>query len=95
LLFPGRVGSTFGSAANFRSLLHDMQTKLFGRLPDGTWFYPGTVRTRRWVPSVRTLTSGAARGWSSPSPRTQRCSPYVQTGRACFVGQVTGNMASI
>jgi glyoxylase-like metal-dependent hydrolase (beta-lactamase superfamily II) len=40
-LFPGGVGNTFGDAAAFRSLLHDVQTKVFDRLPDETWFYPG------------------------------------------------------
>lgn len=40
-LFPGGVGNTFGSKENFASLLHDVTTKLFDRLPDETWFYPG------------------------------------------------------
>ena len=40
-LFPGGVGNTFGDAAAFRSLLDDVETKVFGRLPDETWFYPG------------------------------------------------------
>ena len=40
-LFPGGVGNTFGDAAAFRSLLHDVRTKIFDRLPDETWFYPG------------------------------------------------------
>ena len=40
-LFPGGVGNTFGSDENFASLLHDVTTKLFDRLPDETWFYPG------------------------------------------------------
>jgi glyoxylase-like metal-dependent hydrolase (beta-lactamase superfamily II) len=40
-LFPGGVGNTFGNPENFRSLLHDVETKLFDRLPDETWFYPG------------------------------------------------------
>ncbi|MCF6523406.1 MBL fold metallo-hydrolase [Streptomyces sp. JJ36] len=40
-LFPGGVGNTFGDAEHFRSLLHDVETKLFGRLPDETWVYPG------------------------------------------------------
>ncbi|QIK66325.1 MBL fold metallo-hydrolase [Nocardioides sp. HDW12B] len=40
-LFPGGVGNTFGSKENFDSLLHDVTTKLFDRLPDETWFYPG------------------------------------------------------
>ncbi len=39
-LFPGGVGKT-GSADDFASLVHDVSTKLFDRLPDETWFYPG------------------------------------------------------
>src|SRR5262245_29411393 len=40
-LFPGGVGNTRGHAANFTSLMNDVETKLFDRLPDETWFYPG------------------------------------------------------
>ncbi len=40
-LFPGGVGGTFGDDAAFRSLIDDVETKLFGTLPDDTWFYPG------------------------------------------------------
>jgi len=40
-LFPGGVGNTRGDAAKFESLLGDVETKLFGRLPDETWVYPG------------------------------------------------------
>ncbi len=40
-LFPGGVGNTFGSEQAFASLVHDVQTKIFDRLPDETWFYPG------------------------------------------------------
>lgn len=40
-LFPGGVGNTFGDAAAFRQLVDDVESKLFGRLPDDTWFYPG------------------------------------------------------
>ena len=40
-LFPGGVGATFGDAAAFAQLLGDVETKLFDRLPDDTWFYPG------------------------------------------------------
>jgi glyoxylase-like metal-dependent hydrolase (beta-lactamase superfamily II) len=35
------VGNTFGSKENFDSLLHDVETKIFARLPDSTWIYPG------------------------------------------------------
>ena len=40
-LFPGGVGNTRGDAENFQSLLNDVETKLFDRLPDETWVYPG------------------------------------------------------
>ena len=40
-LFPGGVGNTFGDKDNFASLFHDVKTKIFDRLPDETWFYPG------------------------------------------------------
>ena len=40
-LFPGGVGNTFGDADAFSSLIHDVTTKVFDRLPDETWFYPG------------------------------------------------------
>jgi glyoxylase-like metal-dependent hydrolase (beta-lactamase superfamily II) len=39
-LFPGGVGKTW-SPEDFTSLLGDVTTKLFERLPDETWFYPG------------------------------------------------------
>jgi len=39
-LFPGGVGKTW-SADDFTSLLDDVETKVFGRLADDTWFYPG------------------------------------------------------
>lgn len=40
-LFPGGVGNTHGDKENFTSLIDDVERKLFGRLPDDTWFYPG------------------------------------------------------
>jgi glyoxylase-like metal-dependent hydrolase (beta-lactamase superfamily II) len=40
-LFPGGVGNTRGNKENFESLLNDVELKLFNRLPDETWFYPG------------------------------------------------------
>jgi glyoxylase-like metal-dependent hydrolase (beta-lactamase superfamily II) len=39
-LFPGGVGKTW-SSEDFDSLLTDVSTKVFDRLPDETWFYPG------------------------------------------------------
>ena len=40
-LFPGGVGNTHGSAEDFATLIQDVQAKLFDRLPDETWVYPG------------------------------------------------------
>jgi glyoxylase-like metal-dependent hydrolase (beta-lactamase superfamily II) len=39
-LFPGGVGKT-ESPENFKSLLNDVEHRIFDRLPDDTWFYPG------------------------------------------------------
>jgi glyoxylase-like metal-dependent hydrolase (beta-lactamase superfamily II) len=40
-LFPGGVGNTWKDPARFAELLGDVETKVFGRLPDPTWVYPG------------------------------------------------------
>jgi glyoxylase-like metal-dependent hydrolase (beta-lactamase superfamily II) len=40
-LFPGGVGNTFGDKDAFGTLIEDVSTKVFDRLPDETWFYPG------------------------------------------------------
>jgi glyoxylase-like metal-dependent hydrolase (beta-lactamase superfamily II) len=62
-LFPGGVGATWGNADHFTSLINDVEHKLFDRLPDETWFYPGhgndsTLGTERpAIPEWR------ARGW--------------------------------
>jgi glyoxylase-like metal-dependent hydrolase (beta-lactamase superfamily II) len=40
-LFPGGVGTTHGNADDFASLINDVEAKIFDRLPDETWFYPG------------------------------------------------------
>ena len=40
-LFPGGVGATFGDSAAFATLIDDVEKKVFGTLPDDTWFYPG------------------------------------------------------
>jgi glyoxylase-like metal-dependent hydrolase (beta-lactamase superfamily II) len=39
-LFPGGPGRTT-SPDDFDSLMRDLQAKVFDRLPDETWFYPG------------------------------------------------------
>ena len=62
-LFPGGVGNTFGDAAAFRSLLHDVRTKLFDRLPDETWFYPGHGNDSTLGDERPHLAEWRARGW--------------------------------
>jgi glyoxylase-like metal-dependent hydrolase (beta-lactamase superfamily II) len=62
-LFPGGVGNTFGDADNFRSLLHDVRTKVFDRLPDETWFYPGHGNDSTLGAERPHLAEWEARGW--------------------------------
>ncbi|GAA2344239.1 MULTISPECIES: MBL fold metallo-hydrolase [Streptomyces] len=40
-LFPGGVGNTHKDPKAFESLIGDVEAKLFDRLPDETWVYPG------------------------------------------------------
>jgi glyoxylase-like metal-dependent hydrolase (beta-lactamase superfamily II) len=62
-LFPGGVGNTFGSAENFAALIHDVETKLFDRLPDETWFYPGHGDDSTLGRERPSLPEWHARGW--------------------------------
>ena len=40
-LFPGGVGNTHNDPKAFATLIADVENKLFARLPDETWVYPG------------------------------------------------------
>lgn len=40
-LFPGGVGNTEGDEARFTQLLDEVGERVFDRLGDDTWFYPG------------------------------------------------------
>jgi glyoxylase-like metal-dependent hydrolase (beta-lactamase superfamily II) len=62
-LFPGGVGATRGNRANFERLLHDVETKLFGRLPDETWVYPGHGDDTTLGAERPQLPEWRARGW--------------------------------
>jgi glyoxylase-like metal-dependent hydrolase (beta-lactamase superfamily II) len=57
-VFPGDVGNTQGDSSRFTQLLEDVERKVFARLPDPTWFYPGHGKTSRSASSDRTSTSG-------------------------------------
>jgi glyoxylase-like metal-dependent hydrolase (beta-lactamase superfamily II) len=62
-LFPGGVGNTRGDAAAFRSLLDDVTTKIFDRLPDETWFYPGHGDDSTLGAERPSLPEWRERGW--------------------------------
>jgi glyoxylase-like metal-dependent hydrolase (beta-lactamase superfamily II) len=62
-LFPGGVGNTFGDADAFRQLIDDVETKIFGRLPDETWFYPGHGGDSTLGAERPHLAEWRSRGW--------------------------------
>ncbi|MFI5933497.1 MBL fold metallo-hydrolase [Actinoplanes sp. NPDC051494] len=61
-LFPGGVGGTRGEQ-NFTSLIDDVEAKVFGRLPDDTWFYPGHGNDSTLGAERPHLAEWRARGW--------------------------------
>jgi glyoxylase-like metal-dependent hydrolase (beta-lactamase superfamily II) len=61
-LFPGGVGRT-ASAADFASLLGDVERELFDRLPDETWVYPGHGDDTTLGAERPSLPAWRARGW--------------------------------
>jgi glyoxylase-like metal-dependent hydrolase (beta-lactamase superfamily II) len=62
-LFPGGVGNTRGDKENFASLIRDVEHKLFDRLPDETWFYPGHGKDSTLGTERPSLPEWRARGW--------------------------------
>jgi glyoxylase-like metal-dependent hydrolase (beta-lactamase superfamily II) len=62
-LFPGGVGNTRGNQNNFTSLINDVEHKLFDRLPDDTWFYPGHGKDSTLGAERPHLAEWRARGW--------------------------------
>ena len=61
-LFPGGPGRTTG-AADFRQLMDDLEAKVFGRLPDDTWFYPGHGNDSTLGAERPHLAEWRERGW--------------------------------
>lgn len=61
-LFPGGPGKT-SSREDFVSLMDDLEAKVFGRLPDGTWFYPGHGDDSTLGAERPSLPEWRARGW--------------------------------
>lgn len=62
-LFPGGVGNTFGDADAFVSLINDVEERIFGRLPDETWFYPGHGNDSTLGTERPHLAEWRERGW--------------------------------
>ncbi|WP_435768615.1 MBL fold metallo-hydrolase [Nocardioides sp. SYSU DS0651] len=62
-LFPGGVGNTFGDDQAFATLIDDVETKLFGVLPDDTWFYPGHGNDSTLGAERASLPEWRERGW--------------------------------
>ncbi|MBL6275559.1 MBL fold metallo-hydrolase [Micromonospora fiedleri] len=62
-LFPGGVGNTDQDPERFAALIDDVEHKLFGRLPDETWFYPGHGRDSTLGAERPHLGEWRARGW--------------------------------
>ena len=62
-LFPGGVGATFGDADAFATLIDQVSTKIFDRLPDSTWFYPGHGNDSTLGAERPSLPEWRARGW--------------------------------
>ena len=61
-LFPGGVGKTSGPEA-FESLVDDVSRKIFDRLPDNTWFYPGHGKDSTLGAERPSLPEWRTRGW--------------------------------
>jgi glyoxylase-like metal-dependent hydrolase (beta-lactamase superfamily II) len=61
-LFPGGVGKTW-APEDFTSLIGDVTTKIFDRLPDETWFYPGHGDDSTLGAERPHVAEWRARGW--------------------------------
>ena len=61
-LFPGGLGKTSGPEA-FESLVDDVSRKIFDRLADDTWFYPGHGKDSTLGAERPSLPEWRARGW--------------------------------
>jgi len=62
-LFPGGVGNTQKDPERFRSLYGGVVSKIFGRLPDATWVYPGHGNDTTLGAERPHLAEWSQRGW--------------------------------
>jgi glyoxylase-like metal-dependent hydrolase (beta-lactamase superfamily II) len=61
-LFPGGPGRTT-NPKDFGSLMDDLEAKVFGQLPDETWFYPGHGNDSTLGAERGSVPEWRARGW--------------------------------
>ncbi len=61
-LFPGGPGKT-NNPEDFTSLMNDLEQRVFGRLPDATWVYPGHGADTTLGAERPHLGEWRARGW--------------------------------
>ncbi|MFC4121311.1 MBL fold metallo-hydrolase [Nonomuraea zeae] len=62
-LFPGGVGNTWKDAERFNQLYTDVTERIFDRLPDDTWVYPGHGKDTTLGAERPALPEWKARGW--------------------------------
>jgi len=62
-LFPGGVGNTQKDPARFDQLFTDVVERIFDRLPDETWVYPGHGKDTTLGAERPALPEWKARGW--------------------------------
>ncbi|WP_019901188.1 MBL fold metallo-hydrolase [Salinispora arenicola] len=62
-LFPGGVGNTFGDPDAFTTLFQDVEGKIFDKLPDDTWVYPGHGADTTLGAERPSLPEWRSRGW--------------------------------
>ena len=62
-LFPGGVGNTWEDPERFASLYDGVVAKIFDRLPDETWVYPGHGEDTTVGAERPQLLEWAERGW--------------------------------
>jgi glyoxylase-like metal-dependent hydrolase (beta-lactamase superfamily II) len=61
-LFPGGPGKT-NNPTDFTSLMDDLEARVFGPLPDETWFYPGHGKDSTLGAERPAIPEWRARGW--------------------------------
>jgi glyoxylase-like metal-dependent hydrolase (beta-lactamase superfamily II) len=62
-LFPGGVGNTWDDSERFTQLYADVVERIFDRLPDETWVYPGHGKDTTLGVERPALPEWKARGW--------------------------------